>query len=255
MTQTPVTDAPVVPHDRFRLGTGYVDEETGAFFNFYSPAHFSDEWHAYLEHAESIYRERGLGDASWRTLEDGDGVPLFVVASLADGTRIGGIRFHGPLQSAAESAALIEMVTSPEIDALREDVASRISAGVLEMKGMWALGRSVTGFAIGDALVRTHLVAMEWLGSKCVYSTTAERQIELTRRCGVAKVWPEAVYYPDERYKTVAVRFEYERTLEICTPGHRAAYRHDLAQLEAASAIGPGVKCSSCGLPSLARIG
>jgi hypothetical protein len=235
---THIGDQAIIVRDRFLFGTGYVDEETGVRFDVYSPASHPQQWRTYLEGAENIYHQRGLADGSaWRALENGDGVGLFFVATNESGEAIAGIRFHGPLRSIDEAATLTEMASSSEIEDIRAVIASRLDDGIIEMKGMWALGKSVTGVALSDALVRTHLVAMQWLGAAYVYNTSAERQIELGRRCGVATIWDVPVFYPDERYKTVAMTFEYEATLDLCQPSHRVAHLSDLAQLELASAV------------------
>jgi hypothetical protein len=188
-----------------------------------------------------MYRGRGVDDSlARRELESGVGVSLFFLGYSPSGEVVGGIRFHGPLQSSDEASLIVEMSDSSELEDIRSSIDAACPDGVLEMKGMWSRGTKAAGAELAPALTRTHLVAMRWLDAARVYNSGAERLMPLAGLCGVAHVWEEPVAYPDERYKSFAMYFCYQETLDICTSEHRAAHESDLSQLRSSAGVNYG---------------
>jgi hypothetical protein len=82
---------------RYRYGSSFVDQESGVRFEGHHPLERPDLWKVYLNEAEGIFRSRGFeGTLRRLELEEGNGVPLFILGFDADGSAVAGVRFHGP---------------------------------------------------------------------------------------------------------------------------------------------------------------
>lgn len=234
--ESPSSNSITAPEHKFRFGTGYVDEASGIRFVGYHPTLFPEEWHRYLDGAEGVYQSRGVSDSlARRQLEDGRGVSLFFIGYNKEGDAVAGIRFRGPIGSSVDSSILREMALSPDIAIIRDALDRACVAGALEMKGMWSKGAGINGVHLASSLIRTCLVAMEWLGTDYTFATAAARLSALVEYTGSVVISDVPVPYPDERYGTVLFSFERIASPQLCAPEHLAAFESDIAQLSTAA--------------------
>ncbi len=150
---------------RYQYGAGFIDQESGIRFEGHHPLERPDLWKRYLNEAEGIYRSHGFeGTLRRRELEEGTNVALFFLGLTPDGDAVAGVRFHGPLDSNHQAAIMEEMESSPEIDDIGALITREIPLGVLEVKGAWSKGETVTGHHLVTAISRAVTHAMNWLG-------------------------------------------------------------------------------------------
>jgi hypothetical protein len=137
-----------------------------------------DLWKIYLNEAEGIFRSRGFEGTLRRTdLEEGNGVPLFILGFDADGNAVAGVRFHGPLEGSHQAAIIDEMASSPEIGIIRDLIDHEIRLGALEVKGAWSKGASVVGARLLTAISRSVTHGMNWLGAEFAVAALATRRV------------------------------------------------------------------------------
>ena len=218
----------------YRVGTRFVDAATGFDVLIAHPVCHPDAWARYLDGLREVYGAHEVAVAATDpALARGEGVTLFALVTDLDDRAVGGIRYHGPFDLAPAAPLLGEFAESPERDDLRRGLAAVLDPGALEMKGMWSLGRAALGVELSPLLVRTALIALEWLGAERCYATTAERLVvALEGPTGATRVSTVPVAYPDERYATALVA--YDRTSAArADPAHRAAFECALADLAA----------------------
>ena len=145
---------------RYRYGSSFVDQESGVRFEGHHPLERPDLWKVYLNEADGIFRSRGFeGTLRRQELEEGNGVPLFILGFDAEGAPVAGVRFHGPLEGSYQAAIIEEMATSPEISLIHDLIEREIRLGALEVKGAWSKGAAVVGTRLLSAIrVRSRTV-------------------------------------------------------------------------------------------------
>jgi hypothetical protein len=220
MASVAEADGPVALAERRDTAlAAYVEGRTGLLVEVHAPRRSPERWQAYLDGAETRYREHGtlpvLGRAE---LEDGGSASLvFVAVDHADRV-VGGLRCHGPLPRVAAAAAVRELSTSPRIGAFRQQIEDRLPAGVVEVKGVWAVsGLTIPG--LSDALARCYVHAMNWFDAGfalCTCSTRVASRWESTGGRPIAGFEP--VPYPDERYGTIPLWWRRDDLVHLATP-------------------------------------
>ena len=186
----------------------------------------------YLNEAEGIFRRRGFeGTLHRQELEEGDGVPLFILGFDADGAPVAGVRFHGPLEGSYQAAIIEEMAPSPDIGDIHDLIEREIRLGALEVKGAWSKGASVVGARLLTAISRSVTHAMNWLGAEFAIAAISDTLLPVGDVTGVAQVGKQWVAFPDERYRTIAVSWHRGRTYELSSPANQQALRREAEQL------------------------
>jgi molybdopterin/thiamine biosynthesis adenylyltransferase len=195
-----------------RFGAGFDDRITKLRFEVHHPQERPDLWSKYLDGAESRYRKHGLAPIFDRpSLESGNGVSLFWVGFDDSGRLVAGMRFHGPLDSAAGSGALEELSTSPEIGDLTRYVERFIPYGVVEMKGGWGIRKGVGLHGLirtfGRCLAQTFTI----LGSELALISMSDRMQGSASKSGGRMLGTEGAPYPSERFRTILMAFRRTR--------------------------------------------
>lgn len=217
---------------RYRYGASFVDQESGVRFEGHHPLERPDLWKVYLNEAEGIFRSRGFEGTLRRVeLEEGNGVPLFILGFDADGEPVAGVRFHGPLEGSYQAAIIEEMASSPQIDMVHDLIEREIRLGALEVKGAWSKGASVVGVRLLAAISRSVTHAMNWLGAEFAIAAVSDTLMPVGDVTGGVQVGTEWVPFPDERYRTVAVSWHRGRTYELSNPPNQQALRREAEQL------------------------
>lgn len=217
---------------RYRYGSSFVDQESGVRFEGHHPLERPDLWKVYLNEAEGIFRSRGFeGTLRRQELEEGNGVPLFILGFDAEGAPVAGVRFHGPLEGSFQAAIIEEMATSPEIGLIHDLIEQEIRLGALEVKGAWSKGATVVGARLLSAISRSVTHGMNWLGAEFAIAAVSDTLMPVGDVTGALQVGTQWVPFPDERYRTVAVSWHRGRTYELATPVNQQAYRREAEQL------------------------
>ena len=201
-------------------------------FEGHHPLERPDLWKVYLNEAEGIFRSRGFeGTLRRQELEEGNGVPLFILGFDAEGAPVAGVRFHGPLEGSFQAAIIEEMATSPEIGLIHDLIEQEIRLGALEVKGAWSKGATVVGARLLSAISRSVTHGMNWLGAEFAIAAVSDTLMPVGDVTGALQVGTQWVPFPDERYRTVAVSWHRGRTYELATPVNQQAYRREAEQL------------------------
>jgi len=217
---------------RYRYGSSFVDQESGVRFEGHHPLERPDLWKVYLNEAEGIFRSRGFeGTLRRQELEEGNGVPLFILGFDAEGAPVAGVRFHGPLEGSYQAAIIEEMATSPDITLIHDLIEREIRLGALEVKGAWSKGATVVGTRLLSAISRSVTHGMNWLGAEFAIAAVSDTLMPVGDVTGALQVGTHWVAFPDERYQTVAVSWHRGRTYELATPVNQQAYRREAEQL------------------------
>ena len=194
---------------RYRYGAGFVDRLSGVRFEGHHPMLRPDLWKLYLNEAEGIYRDHGFeGTLRRRELEEGNGVSLFFLGFGADGKVVAGVRCHGPLdeqppdRAARGDGVLVRRsARSPGcIEPARRPRRPRDQGRVLEGRDRHGSPARRHDLAVRDP--RDAVARCRVRGRRGV-RRAARRPATTPAR---ARSAPTSVPFPDERYRTVAVR-------------------------------------------------
>lgn len=187
----------------FEHGSRFTDRGSGLTVVAAHPGEAPRLWRAYLDRAEAQYRRHGTEAALERErIEDGRTVSLFWVALDTD-VVVAGVRCHGPLASATEARALVELRDHPDLDRVRADIAAAARHGLIELKGGWVAAHHRAGRALSAVVGRCALHSMEWFGARFAICTASHHALRRWRIAGgrVADGLPP-VAYPDQRFQT-----------------------------------------------------
>ncbi len=219
-----------------------MDQDSGVRFEGHHPLERPDLWKVYLNEAEGIFRSRGFeGTLRRQELEEGNGVPLFILGFDHDGAPVAGVRFHGPLEGSFQAAIIEEMATSPEIGQIHDLIEREIRLGALEVKGAWSKGAAVVGARLLAAISRSVTHGMNWMGAEFAIAAVSDTLMPVGDVTGALQVGTQWVPFPDERYHTVAVSWHRGRTYELSTLDNQKAYRREAEQLlRGPSRVGEG---------------
>jgi ThiF family len=224
---------------RYQYGASFVDQGSGIRFEGHHPFERPDLWRVYLNEAEGAYKSYGVEQSlSRRDLEEGVGIPLFFLGFNPAGDAVAGVRFHGPLENRHQTAIMDEMGGSSEIAEIGELIDREVRLGAIEVKGAWSKGEQVVGVRLVQTISRSVTHAMTWLGAEFAIAAIRQELMVIGEPTGARQFGSEAVPYPDERYRTIAVCWRRARTPELSTPEHQLALRREAEEL--ARGVGTG---------------
>jgi molybdopterin/thiamine biosynthesis adenylyltransferase len=210
---------------KLNFGDSYIDTDTSLRITAYHPELFADKWRLYVDGLHASYQAYGVSSAcSAELLGATPDTSLFFLAEDSSGNVLGGIRFVGPLKDLSQSATVAEMSESPQLQDLADAMSSHIPFGLIEIKGLWALGTVKTGASLLPPLVRTVRPAAALLGAAHAYASYADRLTPQVRDCGAQDFYLTPVPYPDERYATVAVHFDLASLVANSSDDSKLAY-------------------------------
>ncbi len=217
---------------RYRYGASFTDEASGVRFEGHHPLERPDLWRRYLDDAEGKYRSYGFeGTLRRRELDEGIGIPLFLIGFGADGEPVVGVRFHGPVENRWGTALMEEMAELPEIDDIGDLIDREARFGIIEAKGAWARGEAVVGVRLVTALSRAMVHAANWLGAERTIACVSDALVPLGKLAGGEVLSENWVPFPDARYRTVAVTWQRSRASELADPDNQRALRREAEQL------------------------
>lgn len=227
---------------RYRYGASFADRISGVRFEGHHPVLRPDLWKLYLNEAEGIYRDHGFEETlRRRDLEEGNGVSLFILGFDADGEVVAGVRCHGPLENVQDAAIIEELAASRELHLIEQTIEEHLRYGVIEIKGAFSKGESVTGHRLVATISRSVTHAMQWLGAELAIAAVSDSLLSTGDETGARQIGTVTVPFPDERYRTVAVEWTKARSHERCSPPHQLDLRLEAEQLSRADPVGrPG---------------
>lgn len=202
----------------------FDDEISGVRIELHHPLDSPHRWRSYLDGAEAQYRAWGILSALDRpALESGRSTALFFLAVDRSGQVVGGIRCHGPLRSASEAYALVELRDNPRLGTIRDLLIESVALGVVEVKGAW-VDRERAPAGVSDALARCLVHAMNWFGARHAICTCSDVVAARWTSAG-GRAFPDfgTVAYPDDRYRTVPLWWDSERVASLARPDQWAA--------------------------------
>ncbi|WP_395727638.1 hypothetical protein [Nakamurella sp.] len=164
-------------------------------------------WEDYLSGALSSYRKYGVERVlEYEKVAPGETTTLFMPIVDPNGAVVGGVRVQGPYQDPDEAHALVEWDGRAGARALRRHLASRVPAGVVEMKTGWVSDDIRAKHILADAIARTPMHAMHLLDIRFALCTVADHAVR--RWCASGAQCSEdvrPVAYPDDRYQTAPI--------------------------------------------------
>ena len=228
---------------RYRYGASFIDQASGIRFEGHHPLERPDLWQIYLDGAEVVYRSYGFERAFRRwDFESGEGVHLFFLGYAPDGEVVAGVRFHGPLEGSHQAHVIEEMAASPDIDEIANLIDHEARLGVLESKGAWSKGASVTGQRLAVAMSRCFIHAMNWLGAEFAFAAVSDRLKPIGDLTGSKQFGQALPGWPEEGERTVLMTFRRALSYELSTPENQQALRLEGEQLaRGPQSLGAGV--------------
>jgi molybdopterin/thiamine biosynthesis adenylyltransferase len=212
-------------HRKFNFGDSYLDPAVSLRFVAYNPVLFEDKWRLYVAGLDASYKNHAVSAAAaTEILSNKADTSVFFLAEDAQGNVMGGIRFIGPLKDATLSTTRQEMQLSPELPDLIRAIEGHLEEGIIEIKGLWAKGASITGASLAAALIRTVRPAMDLAGTHHAYASYAKHIADSVDTCGGQDFYLCPVPYPDERYSTVGIHFSKDSIVENSSPTARPSY-------------------------------
>lgn len=191
----------------------FVDRASGVRFEFHTPYARPDLWMRYLDGALETYRAYGVEAAlEFNEIRSGLSTTLFVVGISPTGEVVAGARFLGPILNPGEAHVSAEFAGSTGQRQVQEGLTQRIPEGVIEFKGCWAQIDHPQGRALSNAIARSLVHAMEWLGVRyacCSAADHAARRWEGSGGRVMAHLEP--IPYPSEKYRTTLLWWDAER--------------------------------------------
>lgn len=214
---------------------GFTDHASGLCLVMAHPAEAPRLWRAYLDGATARYRQHGVERALERDrIADGRTVSLFWVALEGDDV-VAGLRCHGPLASAEEAHALVELGDHPDLASIRADLAGAVRHGLLELKGGWVQWQHPASRALGQAVGRCHLHAMEHFAARFAICTASTHALTRWRTAGAVAADYPPVAYPDERFDTCLLWWDRHRVSTHAEPQQIRLFAAESAELAAAA--------------------
>jgi hypothetical protein len=193
----------------------FEDRRSGATFYLVRPFERPDLWKRYIDGALETYRSFAVESAlELERINNGLETTLFMVGIDCDDRVVAGIRFQGPFRSPSEAHVCEEFAGSPGYQLLRQTIGRRLGEGVIEFKGGWAANGNPLHGELSDAIARTFVHAMDWLGCRwglCSAALYATRRWQSSG--GRIMSGLEPIPYPDERYETTVLWWD-RRSLE-----------------------------------------
>ncbi len=188
----------------------------------------------YLSGALRNYRLFGVVDAlEYEMTLSGESTALFAAVVDEAGSVVGGLRVQGPYCSVDDVHALREWAGRAGTAELRDEIAERLPYGVIEIKAVWVEHTLSEHHDITARLARLFVHLMRLMDVRFALCTAAAHAVLRWQSVGGAiseRVAPVA--YPDERYRTVVLWWDW-RTVFGLIPGDTvlAALMRESSQL------------------------
>jgi hypothetical protein len=200
--------------------------------------HAARWWDAEAEYgrgAERSYRRHGVESAlDVDAVRSGVDTAMFMAVVDRHRTVVGGVRAIGPLQSAADSHAVIEWAGQPGEQAVAKLVSDRVPYGVLEMKSAWVAEDAPHTSEIAEALARSGFHMMAMLGLQFCMATAAAYVLNRWRSSGGVVAPIAAAPYPDHRYQTKMMWWDRCNFIRYAAPKQAAKIITEIADLPTA---------------------
>lgn len=199
------------------------------------PAEHPALWRSYLDGARTSYRRHGVEDVlDYDKVVAGHSTALFFAAVNRKGRVVGGMRAQGPYQVASQAHALEEWAGRAGSSQLRREIATRIPAGIIEMKTGWVADDVERRSTLTTSLARIFIHSMALLGARNAMCTVAAHAVKRWQTSGgivSAEVAPVA--YPDERYLTRLMFWDQQTYAQLATAEQLPRMIDEAAQLAA----------------------
>jgi hypothetical protein len=197
------------------LGTapGFFDSCSDTRFTFHTPFTRPDLWQRYLDGAIDTYSAYGVEEAlEIESCINGLSTSLFVLGLSRSEECVAGVRFQGPLVDVDEAHVCREFAGSPGEELVRTTIRDRLPEGIIEFKAGWAAVGYPHHGALSDAIARSFVHAMRWMGVRygmCSAALYATRRWESTGGRVMEDVEP--IPYPNDSYQTTLLWWDAER--------------------------------------------
>jgi len=182
----------------------YLDPSSRCRIIIARPSEHPRLWTEYLRGARVSYRRHDVENVlDYDTVVDGASTSLFFAAVTAQGRVVGGMRAQGPYLVSSQAHALEEWADRRGSAQLRREIASRIPAGIVEMKTGWVSDEVDRRSELTGALARFFVHTLALLNARYVMCTVAAHAVNRWQSTGgVVNTRVAPVAYPDERYRT-----------------------------------------------------
>ena len=191
-------------------------------------------WRAYLDRAREVYQQFGIGKVlEYSTTKSGHSSALFFVILDDRGQVVGGSRGQGPYRSVEQAHILREWNGREGSAEIRQEIASRLEHGVVEMKTGWVDPHHPHRHELGSIVARTPVHASRLLGVRYTFcslgSHAAPRWITTG---GVISETVPPVAYPDQRYLTMMMWWDLENYRSTAQPEQVQAMLEEERQMD-----------------------
>ena len=196
-------------------------------------------WTDYIDGAIKTYRSHGISHAIDDTsVREGVGTRLFCAVLDDDGHVVGGLRIRGPYRSPGDSHALLEWAGQRGQSALVRAIRSRIPGGLVEAKTAYAVSDKPAGRHVAARLTRMPMIVMSLTECRYVMATSAEHVLARWQSGGgCIDSTIETTPYPDDRYTTAAMFWDWNTLRHHAEPTVWAQMQSEYAQFEATGRI------------------
>lgn len=218
----------------------FWDPTSGCRIEAHSPSKRPDLWQSYVAGLAESYRRFGVEAAlDLDSFVSGDSTSLFFVAFSPTGEIVAGVRMHGPLASSDDAHALIEFAAdSTGVAMVRRLIEDRLPFGVLEIKGGWVAHSATERDALSNTLARCFLHAMTILDVQFAFCTAGTHAVKRWLSTGSAVTEGLVpVPYPDERYQTTMMWWDFTKLHERADPAQLRRFRGEAAVLARSSVV------------------
>jgi len=224
----------LVPTRQPSRSVSFWDPSSGTRIEAHTPSDRPDLWHRYVEGVTRSYRRYGVEAAlDLESFVDGDSTSLFFVAFDPTHEVVAGVRMHGPLGDSAQAHALLEFASDPGgVTTIRRLIDNRLPFGVIEMKGGWVAHDTPQRSELSSTLARCFLHAMVILEAQFAFGTAATHAVGRWRTTGArATEGLTPVPYPDERYETTLMWWDFARLDSVAEPAQVRRFRAEQAAI------------------------
>ena len=199
-----------------------------------TPASAPGVWMNYIDGAIETYRSHGIAHAiDVTSVRDGVGTRLFCAVLDYDGHVVGGLRIRGPYRSPDDSHALLEWAGQRGQPALVRAIRSRIPGGLVEAKTAYAVSNNPAGRHVAARLTRMPMIVMSLTECRYVMATSAEHVLSRWQSGGgCIDTTIETTPYPDERYTTAAMFWDWNTLQHHAEPTVWDQMQSEYAQFE-----------------------
>jgi hypothetical protein len=218
----------------------FWDPASGCRIEAHSPRKRPDLWRSYVDGLTESYHRYGVEAAlDLDSFASGDSTSLFFVAFSQTEEIVAGVRMHGPLASSEDAHALIEFAADPTgVATVERLIGDRLPFGVLEIKGGWVAHTANDRDELSNTIARCFLHAMTILDVQFAFCTAGTHAVK--RWLSTGSVVAEGlvpVPYPDERYQTTMMWWDFTKLHERADPAQLRRFRGEAAVLARSSVV------------------